>query len=107
MQISLPLAARLNRPLIMTMLVLAYTLNFVDRQIVGILAEPIKADLGAAYTLEETFAGIAGRILVAGVLGGRDPAAPERAVVCARGDAPALAARRRPGVGALGRLVRP
>ena len=37
--------ARLNRPLIMTMLVLAYTLNFVDRQIIGILAGPIKADL--------------------------------------------------------------
>jgi predicted MFS family arabinose efflux permease len=30
----------------MTMLVIAYTLNFIDRQIVGILAEPIKADLG-------------------------------------------------------------
>ncbi|MBA3667115.1 MAG: MFS transporter [Sphingomonas sp.] len=29
----------------MAMLVLAYTLNFVDRQIIGILAEPIKADL--------------------------------------------------------------
>jgi predicted MFS family arabinose efflux permease len=30
----------------MTMLVVAYTLNFIDRQIIGILAEPIKADLG-------------------------------------------------------------
>ncbi|MCJ7421124.1 spinster family MFS transporter [Sphingomicrobium astaxanthinifaciens] len=30
----------------MAMLVIAYTLNFIDRQIVGILAEPIKADLG-------------------------------------------------------------
>ncbi|MBA3730250.1 MAG: MFS transporter [Sphingomonas sp.] len=29
----------------MTMLVIAYTLNFIDRQIVGILAEPIKHDL--------------------------------------------------------------
>ena len=29
----------------MAMLLLAYTLNFIDRQIVGILAEPIKADL--------------------------------------------------------------
>ncbi|MEO7240872.1 MAG: MFS transporter, partial [Sphingomicrobium sp.] len=29
----------------MTFLVVAYTLNFVDRQIVGILAEPIKHDL--------------------------------------------------------------
>lgn len=35
-----------GRTLMMTMLVIAYTLNFIDRQIVGILAEPIKADLG-------------------------------------------------------------
>ncbi len=30
----------------MAMLVVSYTLNFVDRQIIGILAEPIKGDLG-------------------------------------------------------------
>ncbi len=35
-----------NRGLLMTLLVLAYTLNFIDRQIAGILAEPIKHDLG-------------------------------------------------------------
>ncbi len=35
-----------NRTLVMTFLVIAYTLNFIDRQIIGILAEPIKADLG-------------------------------------------------------------
>jgi len=35
-----------GRTLMMAMLVIAYTLNFVDRQIVGILAEPIKQDLG-------------------------------------------------------------
>lgn len=34
-----------NRTLVMAFLVVAYTLNFVDRQIVGILAEPIKLDL--------------------------------------------------------------
>ena len=34
-----------NRSLVMTFLVIAYTLNFIDRQIIGILAEPIKADL--------------------------------------------------------------
>ena len=34
-----------NRTLVMTFLVIAYTLNFIDRQIVGILAEPIKEDL--------------------------------------------------------------
>ena len=32
--------------MVMTFLVIAYTLNFIDRQIVGILAEPIKEDLG-------------------------------------------------------------
>ena len=30
----------------MAMLLIAYTLNFIDRQIIGILAVPIKADLG-------------------------------------------------------------
>ena len=34
-----------NRSLVMTFLVAAYTLNFIDRQIIGILAEPIKHDL--------------------------------------------------------------
>lgn len=34
-----------NRTLVMGFLVIAYTLNFIDRQIVGILAEPIKHDL--------------------------------------------------------------
>ena len=38
-------AAPRNRALIMTFLVVAYTLNFIDRQIIGILAEPIKQDL--------------------------------------------------------------
>ncbi|MCM8558143.1 spinster family MFS transporter [Sphingomicrobium sediminis] len=35
-----------NRNVMMAMLVIAYTLNFIDRQIIGILAEPIKTDLG-------------------------------------------------------------
>lgn len=34
-----------NRNLAVAFLVIAYTLNFVDRQIAGILAEPIKHDL--------------------------------------------------------------
>jgi predicted MFS family arabinose efflux permease len=34
-----------NRRLVVAFLVIAYTLNFLDRQIVGILAEPIKHDL--------------------------------------------------------------
>jgi len=35
-----------NRSLTLFLLVLVYTFNFIDRQIVGILAVPIKADLG-------------------------------------------------------------
>src|SRR5436190_19755688 len=34
-----------NRRLLVALLVVAYTLNFIDRQIAGILAEPIKHDL--------------------------------------------------------------
>jgi predicted MFS family arabinose efflux permease len=41
-----PGPATSSRGLMMTMLVIAYTLNFIDRQIIGILAEPIKGDLG-------------------------------------------------------------
>lgn len=39
-------AARNSRNWMMALLVIAYTLNFIDRQIAGILAEPIKHDLG-------------------------------------------------------------
>jgi MFS family permease len=35
-----------NRAYVLFILVLVYTFNFIDRQIVGILAVPIKADLG-------------------------------------------------------------
>ncbi|WNO54287.1 spinster family MFS transporter [Stakelama saccharophila] len=35
-----------HRGLVLAMLLLVYTFNFLDRQILGILAEPIKADLG-------------------------------------------------------------
>lgn len=35
-----------NRTLMMVALLVCYTLNFIDRQIIGILAEPIKLDLG-------------------------------------------------------------
>jgi predicted MFS family arabinose efflux permease len=35
-----------NRTLLVSLLVIGYTLNFIDRQIAGILAEPIKHDLG-------------------------------------------------------------
>ena len=35
-----------NRAYVLFILVVVYTFNFIDRQIVGILAVPIKADLG-------------------------------------------------------------
>ncbi len=35
-----------SRTLMMVALLICYTLNFIDRQIIGILAEPIKGDLG-------------------------------------------------------------
>jgi len=37
---------QVNKAAVLAMLVLAYTFNFIDRQIVGILAIPIKEDLG-------------------------------------------------------------
>jgi predicted MFS family arabinose efflux permease len=46
MQASATAPLARNRALVMTFLVIGYTLNFIDRQIIGILAEPIKADLG-------------------------------------------------------------
>lgn len=39
-----------NRAYILFILVLVYTFNFIDRQIIGILAVPIKADLGLTDT---------------------------------------------------------
>ena len=43
-----PVAARSSWAL--TMLMVVYILNFVDRQVIGILAVPIKADLGLTDT---------------------------------------------------------
>lgn len=44
---------------VMGMLVLVYTFNFIDRQIVGILAVPIKADLGLTDTQLGLMGGLA------------------------------------------------
>ena len=38
------------RVYVMAILILVYTFNFIDRQIIGILAVPIKADLGLTDT---------------------------------------------------------
>jgi predicted MFS family arabinose efflux permease len=47
------------RALVLVMLVLVYTFNFIDRQIVGILAIPIKADLGLTDTQLGLMGGLA------------------------------------------------
>jgi predicted MFS family arabinose efflux permease len=47
------------RLLVLGMLVLVYTFNFIDRQIVGILAVPIKADLGLTDTQLGLMGGLA------------------------------------------------
>ena len=47
------------RIVVLAMLVLVYTFNFIDRQIVGILAVPIKADLGLTDTQLGLMGGLA------------------------------------------------
>lgn len=41
-----PTSAPTRRSLVLAMLLLVYTFNFLDRQILSILAQPVKADLG-------------------------------------------------------------
>ncbi|MEO8547999.1 MAG: MFS transporter [Sphingomicrobium sp.] len=52
-----------NRTLIMALLLLAYIFNFLDRQILGILAQPIKQDLGLTDTEFGAVGGLAFAIL--------------------------------------------
>lgn len=47
------------RALVLAMLLLVYTFNFLDRQILGILVAPIKADLGLSDTQLGALGGIA------------------------------------------------
>lgn len=47
------------RALVLAMLVIVYAFNFIDRQIVGILAVPIKADLGLTDTQLGLMGGLA------------------------------------------------
>jgi predicted MFS family arabinose efflux permease len=47
------------RAVVLAMLVLVYTFNFIDRQIVGILAVPIKTDLGLTDTQLGLMGGLA------------------------------------------------
>ncbi len=52
---------------VMTILVLVYTFNFIDRQIVGILAVPIKADLGLSDTELGLMGGLAFALFYTGL----------------------------------------
>ena len=54
-----PAASLGRRGYVLAILVLVYTFNFIDRQIVGILAVPIKADLGLSDTQLGLMGGLA------------------------------------------------
>ncbi len=56
-------ATRGYRALVLAMLLLVYTFNFLDRQILGILAMPIKAELGLSDTQLGALGGIAFALL--------------------------------------------
>lgn len=56
-------AAPPRRALVLLMLLVAYTFNFLDRQILGILKEPIKADLGLSDTQLGLMGGLAFALL--------------------------------------------
>ncbi len=53
------LPASRKRYVVLAMLILAYTCNFLDRQILGILKEPIKHDLGLTDTQLGVMGGVA------------------------------------------------
>ncbi len=55
------------RAYVMFMLVVVYTFNFIDRQIVGILAVPIKADLGLTDTQLGLMGGLAFALFYTGL----------------------------------------
>ena len=63
MKASLPPAAiegpAASRVLALFLLVVVYTFNFLDRQIIGILAVPIKAELGLSDSQLGLMAGLA------------------------------------------------
>lgn len=56
-----------GRGIALFMLVLVYTFNFIDRQIVGILAVPIKADLGLSDTQLGLMGGLAFALFYTGL----------------------------------------
>lgn len=56
-----------KRGYVLFMLVLVYTFNFIDRQIIGILAVPIKADLGLSDTQLGLMGGLAFALFYTGL----------------------------------------
>src|SRR3546814_15323837 len=56
---STPLRAPPPRGLVLAMLLIVYTFNFLDRQMLGILAQPITADLGLSDAQFGAIGGIA------------------------------------------------
>jgi MFS family permease len=54
-----PTAGKRYRKFVLVMLILVYTLNFIDRQIIGILAGPIKAELALSDTQLGLMGGLA------------------------------------------------
>ena len=56
-------SARRNPNLVLTVLLVAYIFNFLDRQILGILAQPIKDDLGLSDTEFGAIGGLAFALL--------------------------------------------
>jgi MFS family permease len=58
-----PAPSRAYRSLVLAMLLLVYTFNFLDRQILGILVQPIKAELGLTDTQLGALGGVAFALL--------------------------------------------
>ena len=56
-----------KRAYVLFILVVVYTFNFIDRQIIGILAVPIKADLGLTYTELGLMGGLAFALFYTGL----------------------------------------
>ena len=56
-----------SRAYILFILVVVYTFNFIDRQIIGILAVPIKADLGLTDTELGLMGGLAFALFYTGL----------------------------------------
>lgn len=60
---SLAIRGARSPNVVLAMLLLVYTFNFLDRQILGILVQPIKADLGLTDTQLGALGGIAFALL--------------------------------------------